>query len=438
MLKIQLKRYWGSMVAIILLIVVAVLAGAYILSQQHLRTPFQTRYTLNAELENAIALTPGLNQPVNVAGVRVGDVTGVTLKNGRALGKMSIDPHKLPNVRTDATAVMIPNTGAKDMQVNLTPGRPPARILPHGGTIPSASTSVPLNSDDLTDALDTDTRAWFQSLVVGLGQGTKGRTQDIKGLIRALGPTATETRQLGDALAARRTAIGRLVHNLSILTKAAASKDSQLGQVVDATDATLGAVASQDAALRQSIAALPGTLAQARSTLNHAATFSKGLAPTLTALVPGGLGPTPSTQSDAARRILAAVRSTGQLVNVAEPVVRLQARPLVRKLQPVANDLSPALVDLSTQVPYLSGAFQAANITLNELAYNPPGSNEGFLYWLDWFVHNTNSFLSTEDANGASWRGLIVISCSTLARTPGLSVLLQPLLGSLPICPKAP
>jgi phospholipid/cholesterol/gamma-HCH transport system substrate-binding protein len=324
------------------------------------------------------------------------------------------------------------------MQINLTPGHRPARMLNHGSTIPVANTSVPLNSDDLTDALDTDTRAWFQSLVVGLGQGTKGRTQDVKGLIRALGPTATQARQLGDALAARRTAISRLVHNLSILTRAASTKDSQLGQVVDATDATLGAVASQDAALRQSISELPATLAQARSTLGHAATFSKGLAPVLSSLVPGGLGPTPSTKSDAARRILAAVQATGQLVNVAEPVVRTQARPLVRALKPVANDLAPALADLSNQTPYLSGAFQVVNYVLNELAYNPPGSNEGFLYWLDWFSHNVNSFLSTEDAHGASWRGLAVISCSTLARAPGLSVLLTPLLGSLPICPAAP
>jgi len=194
MLMLQLKRNWASMVAIIVLIVVAVLAGSSNLSQQHLRTPFQDRYTMSAELENSIALTPGLNQPVNVAGVRIGDVIGVTLKNGRAVVRMSIDPHKLPNLYANATAVMIPNTGAKDMQINLTPGHRPARVLPHGGMIPVANTSVPLNSDDLTDALDTDTRAWFQSLIGGLGQGTKGRTQDIKGLIRALGPTATETR----------------------------------------------------------------------------------------------------------------------------------------------------------------------------------------------------------------------------------------------------
>jgi len=154
--------------------------------------------------------------------------------------------------------------------------------------------------------------------------------------------------------------------------------------------------------------------------------------------VPGGLGPTPSTNSDAARRILSAVRSTGQLVSTAEPIVRLDARPLVRSLKPVATDLAPALNDLSNQTPYLSGAFQVVNYVLNELAYNPPGSNEGFLYWLDWFSHNVNSFLSTEDANGAAWRGLVVVSCSSLARTPGLSVLLQPLLGTLPICPATP
>jgi phospholipid/cholesterol/gamma-HCH transport system substrate-binding protein len=438
MLMLQLKRNWGAMLAIVALIVVSVIAGAYILSEQHLRTPFQDRYTMNAELENAQGLTPGLNQPVNVAGVRIGDVVGVTLRNGRAVVKLSIDPHKLPHVYANASAVMVPNTGAKDMQIDLTPGHAPAPVMKHGAMIGVARSSVPLNSDDLTDALDTDTRAWLDSLVHGLGQGTAGRTQDVRGLIRALGPTATETRQLGDALAARRRSIARLVHNLRVLTSAAAAKDSQLGQVVDASDATLSAVAGQDAALRQSIAQLPGTLSKARTTLGDAAQFAKGLAPTISSLVPGGLGPTPSTKSDAAKKILAAVRSTGTLVSTAEPIVRTQARPLVRALRPLADDLSPALTDLSDQTPYLSGAFQVVNYVLNELAYNPPGSNEGFLYWLDWFSHDVNSFLSTEDANGAVWRGLAVVSCSTLDRDPTLGTLLQPIFGALPICPKAP
>jgi phospholipid/cholesterol/gamma-HCH transport system substrate-binding protein len=393
---------------------------------------------VSAELENSIALTPGLNQPVNVAGVRIGDVVGVTLRNGRAVVKMSIDPHKLPRVYANATAVMVPNTGAKDMQVNLTPGHSPAPVLRHGAMIPVGQTSVPLNSDDLTDALDTDTRAWFDTLVNGFGTGTRGRTADLKGLIRALGPTSVQTRQLADALIGRRQAISRLVHNLQVLSTATAAKDSQLAQVVDAGNSTLGAIGSQDQALRQAVNGLPSTLAKAQTTLNHAAAFSKGLGPTLTALVPGGLGPTPSTNSDAARRLVAAVRATGSLVSTATPIIQNDARPLVRALRPVANDLSPALTNLTKFAPYMGGAFQVVNYVLNELAYNPPGSNEGFLFWLTWFLHNSDSFLSTQDANGAAWRGLVLVSCSSLDRTPGLGLLLQPILGSLPVCPKAP
>jgi phospholipid/cholesterol/gamma-HCH transport system substrate-binding protein len=438
MLLLQIKRNWFSMLAILALIAVSVVAAIYILGHQHLRTPLQDRYTIKAELENSIALTPGLNQPVNVAGVRIGDVVGVTLRNGRAVVKMSIDPHKLPRVYANAGAVMVPNTGAKDMQVDLTPGHPPAPVMKHGAMIPVGQTSAPLNSDDLTDALDSDTRAWFATLVNGFGTGLHGRTADLKGLIRALGPTAQETRQLGDALSGRRQAIARLVHNLQVLTTATAAKDSQLARVVDASDATLGAIGSQDQALRQAVDQLPTTLAKAQTTLGDAATFSKGLAPTLTAHVPGGLGPTPSTNSDAARRLVAAVRATGTLVSTATPIIRNDARPLVRALYPVANNLSPAMTDLTKFAPYLAGAFQVVNYAVNELAYNPAGANEGFLYSLDWFLHNQDSFLSTEDANGGAWRGLILVSCSSLDRTPGLSTILEPVLGALPVCPKAP
>ena len=71
------------------------------------------------------------------------------------------------------------------------------------------------------------------------------------------------------------------------------------------------------------------------------------------------------------------------------------------------------------------------------MAYNPPGKEEGYLFWLPWFMHNSDSVVSIEDAHGVAIRGLILFGCtglpSVILANPALAPLLQ-----LPICPIHP
>jgi phospholipid/cholesterol/gamma-HCH transport system substrate-binding protein len=123
-------------------------------------------------------------------------------------------------------------------------------------------------------------------------------------------------------------------------------------------------------------------------------------------------------------------------VRRATPILRGRLRPLVRRSQPLTGDLAPATRQLSAVTPKLSGAFQVLTYLVNELAYNPPGRDEGFLFWAAWFAHNTDSIMSAGDANGAVFRGLALGSCSTLTEQPGLSKIAGMLSKLLPICQK--
>jgi phospholipid/cholesterol/gamma-HCH transport system substrate-binding protein len=67
--------------------------------------------------------------------------------------------------------------------------------------------------------------------------------------------------------------------------------------------------------------------------------------------------------------------------------------------------------------------------TVNELAYNPGGKNQGFLYWLAWGAHDLASATSTSDAHGANVRSFPLLACSSLRGTPTLAFVTQ-LLGS--------
>jgi phospholipid/cholesterol/gamma-HCH transport system substrate-binding protein len=99
------------------------------------------------------------------------------------------------------------------------------------------------------------------------------------------------------------------------------------------------------------------------------------------------------------------------------------------------RDLRPAVTSVNRSLPPLIATGKDANYIANELLYNPPGPEEGFGFWAAWFFHNSDSILSVEDAQGAVWRGLIVVGCSGLATVMKAAPALAPL-GDTAICPK--
>ncbi len=416
-------RSYGRYLAVIaVLAAIAAASGAYILVNQRISVPWQDRYTVKMDVSSSSGLTPGLGQAVNVAGVRVGQISGAKLNDGVAQLSLEIDPKKLPHVYTNATAALVPNTPLKDMIVELGPGGRPAGPLPDGGEIGVAATDPPIDSDELTSALDADTRDFLGVLLSDAGTGLEGRGKDLNRVLRTLRPTARQLQRVSGALASRRRELKRLVGNLALLTKTTAGRDQDLAEVVSAANATLGAIGSQDAALRASLERLPPTLTHIRTSLDTTADFTDELTPTLNRLLP------------AVRRLPAALRAADPLLRTATPVLRENLRPLVREAVPLARDLDPATRDLRAVTPALTEAFQVLTYVVNETAYNPPGSDEGFLYWLAWFAHNGASFLSTQDAHGPVWRGLLLTSCDSVKEQPGLGPLLDVVLGVTAAC----
>jgi phospholipid/cholesterol/gamma-HCH transport system substrate-binding protein len=423
MIRRQLRVYGRWVAAIAFLAALAAVAGAYILVHQRLQTPLDRRYTVYADLPTSSGLAPGLGEAVNVAGVRVGQIAGAKLVDGVARLALEIDPGKLPRVYDNATAALIPNTPLKDMLVELGPGGPPGHPLRSGGVIGVAHTDPPIDSDELTGALDADTRDFFDALVGDGARGLAGRGQDLNRLLHALRPTTRQVRTIADLLAARRHAVRRLVGNLALLTQAAGARDADLARVVSAANATLQAVAGQDGAVQASLDRLPGTLADVRRALPDVTAFANDLGPTLTSLQGTERALTPA---------LTALRPT---VTAAVPVLRTRLRPLVRDLRPLARDLRPTVTHLVRVTPDLSTAGRVLTYVTNELAYNPPGDYEGFLFWLAWFAHDADSMLSVEDAHGAVWRGMALLQCSSLtAQPPPLGQLFDSLFGATAAC----
>jgi phospholipid/cholesterol/gamma-HCH transport system substrate-binding protein len=397
----QIRRYARELLAAIGLIAIGTAVAVTILINQNFRWPWESFYEVKVEFASAQAVTPGQGQQVTISGVQVGDVRGVELEDAQAVVTLGIDEQHAPIYR-DATVLLRPRTGLKDMQVVLDPGTPASGEVPEGGTIPQSNTQPDVNPDEVLAALDSDTRHYLASAVDALGTGLDANGANLRRLLVASEPTAAELRKLLSTFAARRDQIARLTHNLSEIAQIAGRHEGDIRRTIRYSSDALASLARQDASIREALTRLPGTLDAAGAALRDSRPLAQELGPAARDLTP------------AVRRLSRSMRPLRPLVREATPIVRDELRPFVKAGVPALRELRPATAALGGTLTELPSVTQQINYLVNELTYNPPGSEEGYLFWTPWFFHNAASMLSTQDAHGSAWRGLALFSCSTL------------------------
>ena len=424
------RRSLVELAAIVALVVLAIPISAYILDHQRLRWPWEDVITLEAEFRNAQAVAPGQGQTVTVAGVEVGEITKVETEDGLAVVTVALEPDEVGPVYRNATMYLRPKTGLNDMTIQLDPGRPDSALedggrLGDGDRIGIAQTTTNVNPDEVLAHLDVDTRRYLAVFANAGGQGLKGRGPDLRALLRATQPTLEQSARVTRAIADRRQKLSRLIHNLRVLSRAAAEKDGELASLVEASSDVLETVGAREAPLAASVERLPAALGATRRALHEGRGLAEELRPAASELRP------------LVRELTPAMIEVRPLLRDATPILREDLRPLVREATPLVADLRPSVRDLEPATVDLVRTGKVLNHVANELGYNPPGPEEGYLFWTAWFIHNANSILTTEDAHGATWRGLAMVGCSSLGQLLNRNPALAPL-GAVPICPDPP
>jgi phospholipid/cholesterol/gamma-HCH transport system substrate-binding protein len=420
-----IRKHLGDFLAILGLVVLSIGVAGFILSHERLRFPFiQSKpFPVNAAFTTAQAVTPGQGQTVRIAGVQVGSIGAVKLADGHAVVRLDINQKYKHLIHQDASALLRPKTGLKDMFVELDPGTAGSPEMPKDGTIPVQNTAPDVNQDEILSSLDTDTRAYLQLLVNGLGQGLKGRSTDLRNVFKQLGPTHQDLARVSKAIAQRRTNLRRLVHNYGQLTAELADKDHQIANLVDASNAVFQSFAAENQNVSGAVARLPGTLNTTAQTLQKVNKLSGVLRPSLDSLRP------------AFKQLNKANKAVLPFVKEAAPITRNQIRPFVSTARPyVSQSLKPASVNLSRAIPDLDSSFHELNRFFNIGAYNPAGKQgisedcekngacssaelnrkQPYLYWLAWVAQNSNSLFSTSDAEGPLRRALFMFDCNSI------------------------
>jgi phospholipid/cholesterol/gamma-HCH transport system substrate-binding protein len=427
-----IKTHMKDFVAILVLLALSIVVAGYVLSHERFRFPIidSAPYTINAAFSTAQAVTPGQGQSVRVSGVQVGEIGNVSLKNGMAIVQLQIDDKYKNLIHTNATALLRPKTGLKDMFVEVQPGGKPAPVAKQGWTMPVANTLPDVDSDEILASLDGDTRNYLQLLVNGAGQGLKGKGgTELAQVFERFEPTHQDLARLNKAVAVRGTDLRQLVNSLQRLNTALSHNQSQIVRLVDASSTVFAAFASQDSNISKAISLLPSTLAQTTETLNKVTTFAKLLGPTAKNLLP------------AAKALPAANAAVTALAKPSAPIVQNQIRPFVVAARPLVRNLKPAAENLAAATPNLTKTFDVVNHLENMLGYNPGDTEHGYLWWLAWLDHNARTLFATQDANGDFRPLFLQASCATYtqivngvgAAVPGLGAEFESLLNVTPI-----
>jgi phospholipid/cholesterol/gamma-HCH transport system substrate-binding protein len=392
-------------IAIVVLSVIAIVMTLWIFTQQKASLPSWAPFVgedfvhLTADFSNAQAVTPGQGQAVVIAGIQVGKISSVDLEDGHAVVGMDIEPKYLKLIHSDATLLLRPKTNLNDMTIEIDPGRGGEHVEA-GHSFPLSSTEPSIQFEAFLSTLDRDTQQYLQLLVAGGAQGIGGRGRQLSGAFRRLQPFAHYVADLNRAVAQRRLALARVIHDFGLLTTELGRRDAELERFVTESRKALGNFANQQGAIQETLVEFPSTLTALRSALAASNRFSVAARPALLGLIPQAQASVP------------AFKANERLFRQTTVPIRDQIRPFTRQIRPVLTHTKEGAADLDTSVTNFGNSLGALNSFLNVLAFKPKGNRESFLFYLPWVNHNINATFNLADAGGPIVRGVSMLSCN--------------------------
>ena len=305
-------------IAIVVLTLTAIVMTLWIFTQQKASLPSWAPLVgedfvhSTADFSNAQAVTPGQGQAVVIAGIQVGKIYSVDLEDGHAVVGMEIEPKYLKLIHPDATLLLRPKTNLNDMTVEISPGSA-GRHVEAGHSFPLSQTEPSIQFEAFLSQLDTDTQQYLQLLVAGGAQGIGGRGRQLCSAFRRLQPFSHYIAKLNRAVAQRRVALARVIHDFGLLTTELGRHDSELERFVTSSKAALGNFANQQQAIQESLIEFPSTLTALRLGARQLRPLLDAARPALLGLIPqaqaSGPPSRPTSGCSSRRRRRSATRS---------------------------------------------------------------------------------------------------------------------------------
>jgi phospholipid/cholesterol/gamma-HCH transport system substrate-binding protein len=199
------------------------------------------RHTINAQLADVTGLASG--DPVNIAGVPVGQVSSIAVQHGHALIGMSINNTVTLHEATDVGVRWQNVIGEKEIEIfpsKVGPVLPAGATIPLGHDVSDSSVNAFLNT--LGPLLSSINPHEANEFVENVSGALEGDTSEIDQLLNS-GATVSNT------VGALDSQVGAVIVNLNQVLTAVASRSGDLGTLVDNLQTVASSLASKNTLL---------------------------------------------------------------------------------------------------------------------------------------------------------------------------------------------
>ena len=214
-------------------------------------------YRVDVPLPDALNIEVGAD--VLIAGVPVGDVVAVRLRDNRPVATVELEPKYAP-LHRGATAIPRTKSLLGEAYIEMTSGRVDAARIPDGGRLPETSVRQAQPLDKVLEAFSPRARKDFQEFVHGMAAAVRGRGDEISATLGDAAPTASGLADVLGTLASQRDDLSALIADSGTVFQAVGEREGAVATTVRSGNAVLASTARRERALAATVHALPGFL----------------------------------------------------------------------------------------------------------------------------------------------------------------------------------
>jgi ABC-type transporter Mla subunit MlaD len=356
-------------------------------------------YYVRAVFDNVSTLVTG--EDVKIAGAPVGVVTEMDVtEDDKAAVTLRIDDAAFTPFKQDAECGIRLQGLIGERFVECEPGSTSAQALEavEEGEgegehfLPVDNTSSPVDLDLVNDTLRLPYRERLAILLNELGVGLAGRGEELNEVIHRANPALRETDEVLAVLAGQNRVLARLARNSDRALGPLARERARFADFIVQADDTAEAAAERRADIRRGINRLPAFLRELRLLMVELEGLTDQGTPLLDDLgaAAPGLGRLIKAQGTLADASRESFPSLGDALERGRPAL-IEARPLIRDLSRLGEELAPVSVDLDELTRSLdqTGAIERINDFLYYVALATNGFDSLGHYYRAALVTNT-------------------------------------------------
>lgn len=226
---------------------------------------------------------------VDISGIEVGRVKSIELgegsEDGTAIVTLDIEPEYAP-IPSDTRAILRAKSLLGEGYIELTPGDKRSGMLEDGGQLATAQVAKSVQLDEIYRTFDEKTRQAFMQGAIDNATAMSGRGATLNQTLGVLPGTVTSLTDVLQVVNEQEQDVSKLIRNTGVVFDALSKRQGQLSGMIRNTDTVFTTLADRDQQLKDFFRVFPTFLRESTLTQNRLGSFSDFATPVVRKLVP--------------------------------------------------------------------------------------------------------------------------------------------------------